>query len=64
MMGSMSIAIGGLNIANIGQLTYYALYDQYHRYQQKRVYEMNMRLRWPERRFKDKMKDWLRPIEK
>ena len=65
VVGSMSVAISSLNIANIGQLTYYALYDQYYRYQQKRVYETNMRSALAGAKVsKDKMKDWLRPIEK
>lgn len=65
LISSMSLAIPGLSILNIWDLTYYAFYDQFQRYQQKEAYEHNLKAAFAGAKIpKDKLKGWIRPIEK
>lgn len=65
IVGSMAIAIPGLNMLNIWNLTYYAFYDQFQRYQQKDAHDTNLRSALAGAKVsKDKLKSWIRPIQK
>lgn len=64
-IGSMAIAIPGLNILNIWDLTYYAFRDQFTRYQQKDEHDANVQTALAGGKVsKDKLKSWIRPIQK
>lgn len=65
IVGSLTIAVPGLNMLNIWDLTYYAFYDQFHRFQQKEAYDANSRAALAGAKIpKEKLKSWVRPIEK
>ena len=65
IVGSLTVAVPGLNMLNIWDLTYYAFYDQFHRFQQKEAYDANSRAALAGAKIpKDKLKSWVRPIEK
>lgn len=65
IIGSMAVAIPGLNMLNIWDLTYYSFYDQFQRYQQKEMHDSNVRAALAGAKIpKDKLKSWIRPIQK
>lgn len=65
IIGSMAVAIPGLNMLNIWDLTYYAFQDQFQRYQQKDAHDTNLRSALAGAKVpKDKLKSWIRPIQK
>lgn len=65
IIGSMAVAIPGLNMLNIWDLTYYAFQDQFQRYQQKDMHDTNLRSALAGAKVpKDKLKSWIRPIQK
>lgn len=65
IVGSMAVALPGVSIANIWDFTYYAVYDQFHRFQMKEAYGENTRAALAGAKVpKEKLKGWIGPIKK
>lgn len=64
LVASMALAVPGLNITNIWDITYYALYDQFYRYRQKDNYETSSRAALAGAKIpKHQLKGWIGPIK-
>lgn len=64
MVASIAIGVEGLNLFNVWDLTYFAFYDQFNRFQQKAAHDGNVRAALAGAKISKKdLESWIRPLD-